>query len=67
MATKVVCANCKKAWLAKAGYYEDPKQHGKTERLRLTGRRDGSKREYVCLDCGHTGWTTSKSKQLQKG
>jgi transcription elongation factor Elf1 len=67
MAGKVTCENCRAAYEAALPYYEDPPKRGLTARLRLTGNTKGAKREFVCLDCGHIDWTSSKSKLLKKG
>lgn len=67
MAGKLTCEKCRDKHDKMLDYYASPPRYGLTHRLRLTGKKDGQKREFVCLDCGHTDWTTSKSKLLKKG
>ncbi len=61
MAKKLWCQNCEEAWAQARRFYDNPLKRGLANRLRPTGQKAGSKREYVCLDCGYKGWTTSKA------
>jgi len=65
MAAKLGCGNCETKHKLALVFYENPPRYGTKDRLRLTGNTAGARREYVCLDCGHTGWSASKS--LKKG
>ena len=61
MATKLCCEHCAEQTKAAMRFYDNPPKIGTVERLRPTGKKDGHKKEYVCLDCGRTGWTSSKA------